>query len=69
VTFLRNPYFVAALLFFILGVAGVAVSWFTGLMLLTIAFFCALAGVTLGMLRQRHAGDEAPRGTIKLRQP
>jgi hypothetical protein len=66
-TFLRNPYFLAALLFLVLGCFGVAVSWMTGLMLLVIAFFCAFVGVTMGMLRTRHQGPRASDGAIRLR--
>ena len=67
-TFLRNPYFIAALLFFVLGVFGIAFSWFTGLMLLVIAFFCAFAGVTTGMFRRREGVAAKPLGTVQLHQ-
>jgi hypothetical protein len=66
VTFLKNPYFIAALLFFVLGVFGIAVSWMTGLILLVIAFFCAFTGVTAGMMRNRRNGDTSAIGTIHL---
>jgi hypothetical protein len=68
VTFLRNPYFLAAILFFVLGCFGTAFSWMTGLILLVIAFFCAFAGVTLGMMRNRQHGKTGPIGTIHLRE-
>ena len=67
-TFLRNPYFLAALLFFVLGVFGTALSWFTGLMLLVIAFFCAFTGVTMGMFRRRESGNKTALGTVHLHQ-
>ena len=68
VTFLRNPYFIAALLFFVLGVFGVAVSWFTGLILLVIAFSCAFTGVAMGIFRRRERDHPHAPGTIRLTQ-
>jgi hypothetical protein len=68
VSFLRNPYFIAALLFFVLGVFGIAVSWFTGLILLVVAFFCAFTGITVGMLRRREGDNKQADGTIRLNQ-
>jgi hypothetical protein len=68
VTFLRNPYFVSALLFLVLGAFGTAYSWVTGLMLLVIAFFCGFTGVTVGMMRNRRHGDTGPLGTIHLHE-
>ena len=64
-TFLRNPYFLAALVFFVLGAFATVFTWWAGLMLLMIAFLCAFAGVTLGMMRNRHQGAK-PAGGIQL---
>jgi uncharacterized membrane protein YhaH (DUF805 family) len=53
--FLRNPYFITALLLLVLGCFGIAVSWMTGLILLVIGFMAALAGVTTGVMRTHDA--------------
>ena len=57
-TLLRNPYFVTAILLFVLGCFGLAVSWMTGLILLVIAFLAALAGVTIGMMRSHEMAKQ-----------
>jgi hypothetical protein len=64
-TTIKNPFFMTALMFFILGIIGIALNLMTGLIILTVGLFTAVAGVFAQ--RRGRRGETGPAaGSIRL---
>jgi hypothetical protein len=64
-TTIKNPFFMTALMFFILGIIGIAFNLMTGLIILVVGLFTAVAGV-LARRRGRRTETVPQTGGIRL---
>ncbi len=63
---IKNPFFMTAMLFFVVGCLALSLNWMTGLMLLVIGLFAAVAGLLSLRRSSRRAHEVSAPGMIRL---